>query len=132
MSEQNVEAIRSVYERWGEGDFRDTELFDPYVVLVLAADFPDPGPYLGREEVTKYMRGFLEPWSRLTIEAEEITAAGDSVVVGVLQRAAGAGSGAPTELRYFQVWSFRGGKVIRLENLRGRSEALEAAGVRSG
>jgi ketosteroid isomerase-like protein len=42
----------------------------------------------------------------------------------------GSESGAPTDLRYYQVWSFRGGKVIRLENFRERAEALEAAGLR--
>ena len=34
------------------------------------------------------------------------------------------------EFRYFHVWSFRGGKVIRLETFRERAEAFEAAGLR--
>jgi hypothetical protein len=33
-------------------------------------------------------------------------------------------------MRYFQVWSFRGDKVIRLESFRERVDALEAAGLR--
>ena len=68
--------------------------------------------------------------TRLTIEAEEIMDAWDSVVVAVLQRGVGGGSGAATEFRYFHLWSFRGPKVIRLENFRHRAEALEAAGLR--
>jgi hypothetical protein len=52
------------------------------------------------------------------------------VLVGVLQRGVGDESGAATEFRYFQVWSFRGRKVIRLENFRERAEALEAVGLR--
>jgi len=38
-------------------------------------------------------------------------------------------SGVPVELRYFTVWSFRGNKLIRIENFRERGEALEAAGL---
>jgi hypothetical protein len=38
-------------------------------------------------------------------------------------------SGVPVELRYFTVWSFRGSKLIRIENFRERGEALEAAGL---
>ena len=38
MSEENVEVLRAVYERWGEGDFRSsTDVFDPLVVFVDAA-----------------------------------------------------------------------------------------------
>jgi ketosteroid isomerase-like protein len=98
-------------------------------LFVLRPEFPDAGTYLGRERIAEYMRGFLEPWSRITIEAEDFTDAGDSVVVAVRQAGVGEESGAATELRYFQVWSFRGRKVIRLENFRERAEALEAAGL---
>jgi hypothetical protein len=38
-------------------------------------------------------------------------------------------SGTPTEFRYFQVWTFRGAKAVRLEGFREREEALAAAGL---
>ena len=130
MSQENVEAVRGVYERWAEGDFRaSVDLFDPHVLLVMRPEFPDAGTYLGVEGIARYTRGFLEPWTRITIEAEEIADAGDSLVVAVRQRGVGSGSGAETEFRYFHVWSFRGGKVIRLETFRTRAEAREAAGL---
>jgi ketosteroid isomerase-like protein len=130
MSQANVEAVRGVYERWSEGDFEaGVALFDPLVLFIMRPEFPDAGTYLGPEAVERYMRGFLEPWTRLTIEADEILEAGDSVVVAVTQRGVGGASGAATELRYFQVWSFRGSKVIRLDNIRERAEALEAVGL---
>jgi ketosteroid isomerase-like protein len=131
MSQENVEVVRDVYERWSQGDFRASlDVLDPLVLFVLRPEFPDAGTYLGRERLAEYTRGLLEPWTRFTIEAEEIADAGDSVVVAVLQRGVGDGSGAATEFRYFQVWSFRGRKVIRLENFRERAEALEAVGLR--
>jgi ketosteroid isomerase-like protein len=76
------------------------------------------------------MRRFLEGWDHLVIEGEELIAAGDSVVAGVHQQASGKGSGAPVDMRYFQLWTFRGGAVIRLESVREREEALEVAGLR--
>jgi ketosteroid isomerase-like protein len=131
MSQENVEIVRRVYERWGKGDFRvDTELYDPWVVLVLRPEFPDAGAYLGLDGIGGYMRRFLEGWDHLVIEGEELIAAGDSVVAGVHQQASGKGSGAPVDMRYFQLWTFRGGAVIRLESVREREEALEVAGLR--
>ncbi len=71
----------------------------------------------------------LEPWPHFTIEAEEIIATGDSVLAGVRQHGVGTGSGVPAEMPYFTLWSFRGRKVIRIESVRERAEALEAAGL---
>jgi ketosteroid isomerase-like protein len=131
MSEENVEAIRAVYERFSDGDFRASmDLLDPLVLFVLPPGFPDSGTYLGTASVAEYTRGFLEPWSTIAIEAEDITDAGDSVIATVRQHGVGDESGAATDFRYFQVWSFRGGKVIRLENFRERADALEVVGLR--
>jgi ketosteroid isomerase-like protein len=130
MSQENVEAVRRVYERWSEGDFRASiDLFDQNVVLVLRPQFPDAGTYTGVEAIVAYTRGLLEPWTHFSMEAEEVIVAGDSVLAGVRQRGVGSSSGIPTELRYFMLWTFRGTRVIRLESIRERAEALEAAGL---
>jgi ketosteroid isomerase-like protein len=127
MSADNLEAVRAVYDRWAEGDFTASlDLVDPLFLFVLGPGFPDSGTYLGVARLEEYTRGFLEPWSRIAIEAEEVTSAGDSVFAAVRQRGVGSGSGAATDFRYFQVWTFRGRKAIRLENFRDRDEALAA------
>ena len=131
MSQDKVEAVRAVYESWSNGDFKPSlEVFDPDVLFVMPADFPEAGTYHGLEQVAEYTRGFLEPWTHIAIEAEELIDGGDCVVAAVRQHGTGSESGASTEFRYFQVWSFRGQKVIRLENSRNRTKALEAAGLR--
>lgn len=130
MSGETLEAVRAIYDRFGEGDFRvSLEYVDPQVVFVLPPGFPESGTYLGIDALGDYTREFLEPWDQITIEAEEMIAAGDSVVAAVRQTGVGSESGAATEFRYFQVWTFRGPKVIRLENFRERSDALKAAGL---
>jgi ketosteroid isomerase-like protein len=133
VSEGNVESVRRIYESWGRGDFAaTTDVLDLHVLLVVRPEFPDTGTYLGPEGIAEYTRGFLEPWSEITIRAEEIIPVGDSVVVAVLQRGEGDASGAVTEFRYFHLWTFRGGKAIRLETIRERDEAFEAAGLAGG
>ncbi len=130
MSLKHADAIRAIYERWAEGDFRaGAELYDPQVVFIQRPEFPDSGTYIGPDEVARYMRGFLEAWTKVTIAAEEIIEAGDSVVVRVIQRGLGSVSGTETELRYFHVWTFRGDRVVRWENFRERREALAAVGL---
>src|SRR5688500_1447379 len=138
MSQENVEAIRSVYDRYREGDFRaSADLLDPHAVLVLpkAGDWgpetPKSGLFVGSDEIAAYTRdSLLKPWADFTMEAEEILEVGEGVLVAVRQRGVGRTSGAPVELRYFTLWSFRGRKVIRIQSYRDRGEALEAAGLK--
>src|SRR4051794_18128785 len=133
MSERSIEIVREIYDRWSEGDFRTPfEHMDENVVFILPLDLPESGTYFGRAALAEYSRGFLEPWTHVTIEAEELLPAGDSVLASIVQRAMGDASGAETELRYFQLWSLRGDKVIRLEAFRDRAEALAAAGLSDG
>lgn len=132
MASDNLEAVRTIYAHWSEGDFEaDAVRLDPLVLFVMGEGLPDTGTYLGVERLAEYMRDFLEPWARLTIDAEELAAAGDSVFAAVVQRGVGEGSGAATELRYFHVWSLRAGRAIRLETFRERADALAAAGLPS-
>ena len=137
MSRENVEIMRTVYDRYREGDFQaSADLLDPHVVLVLpkASDWgpetPESGLFIGPEGIAEYTRhNLLKPWADFTMEAEEIIEAGDGVLVRVIQRGVGRTSGIPVDLRYFTLWSFRGGKVIRIQSFRNREEALEAAGL---
>lgn len=130
MHQDRLQTVRSIYEHWAEGDFRATfDLLDRNVVFVMPPELPDAGTYLGNDAVAEYTRGFLEPWTHITMEAEELVPSGDSVLATIVQRAAGDASGAETELRYFQLWTFRGDKVIRLENFRDLDDAQKAAGL---
>jgi ketosteroid isomerase-like protein len=121
MSPENIETVRAIYEHWSSGDFRGgLPHFDPEVEFTLSREFPDTGTYRGPEEISGYMRQFLEPWELLTIEAQELTDLGDTVIAEVLQSGVGAGSGVPASVRYFQRWTLRDGRILRIENFRDR------------
>jgi ketosteroid isomerase-like protein len=127
---QNVEALRGVYERWSQGDFSASlAVLDPDVEFVVRPPIPDAGTYAGIDALRDYTRAFLEPWERIAIEAEDYTESADRVLVAVRQCGVGGGSGVATEFRYFHVWTFRDGRAVRLESIRDRAEALEAAGL---
>jgi ketosteroid isomerase-like protein len=132
MSQEKVEVMRRIFDDWGRGNLRaGTELFDPHVLLVLRPDFPEPGVYLGPAQIATYTRDLLASWADFAMEAEDFFDAGDSVVVQIRQRGVGRSSGAVTELRYFQVWTFRGDAIIRIESILEREQALEAVGLRA-
>jgi ketosteroid isomerase-like protein len=130
MSVASVEILRGVYERWAQGDFAaGWDLYDEHIVLVLRADFPEAGPHYGRDSIRDYMRNdFLKDFAGATIAGEEFIDAGDSVIVRVDQQATGPRSGAPVRMRYYQVWTFRGGSAVRLESIMERADALAAVG----
>ena len=122
--------MRAIYDGWRVGDFNTRlDLWDPGAVLVLNPEFPDSGTYAGLDEIAGYMRQFLEPWTRLTLDARELIAGENVVVAAVSQVGAGRGSGVETEFNYFHVWTLREGRVVRMECIRERAEALRAAGL---
>lgn len=126
----HVETLRAVYARWERADFTASlALFDEDVKLAIDPGIPDGGYYEGTEGVRKYTARFLDPWESLRIAAESFEAVGETVLVKVRQNGIGRGSGAPVKLTYFQLWTFRDGKVVRLDVIMSEERALEAAGL---
>ena len=130
MSEENVEIVREAHERftrtgqpiWERID-ADTEVFDH--------DIPDArNPYRGVDGVTDWLSDFAEAWESYGLEVERLIDAGDRVVSLFRIRAVGAGSGVRVERGDGMVWSFRDGKLARLDHFNDQAEALKAAGLR--
>ncbi len=130
MSEEKIEVLRGVYHEWAEGNMTaGVELLDPHIVYVNRPGLVEAATCYGLEAMQRWMRDFLTAWDEYSAHATEFIEAGDSVVVSVGQVASGAGSGVPVETVIFHVWTFRGARVIRLESIVDRAEALEAAGL---
>jgi ketosteroid isomerase-like protein len=130
MSERNLEIVRGIYDGWARGDFTAaTDLYHEGTVLVMRPEFPEAGTYTGPEEIRGYMKGFLAAFGSVTIDAEKLTGEGGGVVADVHQVATGKGSGVPVEMRYFQAWILRDGRVDRFESIQDRADALATAGI---
>ena len=116
--------IDRVFEGFARGEFAAAlPILDPDIVLMIDEAIPDGGRYIGTEGVREYMTAFLEPWEHLTIAAKSVEEVGDTVLVECAQRGTGRGSQVPADLIYFQLWSFRGDRVIRLEIVRDEARA---------
>jgi ketosteroid isomerase-like protein len=129
MSEENVESVREAHERfsktgqpiWEKID-ADTEVFDH--------DIPDAkNPYRGVDGMTEWLSDFGEAWDSYVMEVERLIDAGDRVVSLFRIRAVGAGSGVAVERGDGMVWTFRDGKLARLDYFNDQAQALEAAGL---
>ena len=130
MSEENVDALRRVYDEWAKGNLRaGLDLLDPNIVYINRPGLFVTGTCYGLEEMQRWMREFLGAWDRYEAHSTEFIPYGDTVVVAFRQIARGSGSGIPSEMNSFAVWTFRGKKAIRLEKVPDRREALEAAGL---
>ncbi|MGI8460195.1 MAG: nuclear transport factor 2 family protein [Solirubrobacterales bacterium] len=128
MSEENVELVQR--------GIKDVDAFwamlDEYVVWDLR-DRPAPpdldSVYVGRDAVIQASRHYWGTWDGYRVEAEELLDAGTSVVVILRECGRGKGSGAPFDSLHPQLWTFRGGRIIRWDSFQTRADALEAAGL---
>jgi ketosteroid isomerase-like protein len=127
MSEENVEIVRRAVEAWNAGDMDAVrEMYDPDVILQTVGDWPEPGPYEGREAVMRFFKQSRDPWDADTLEAtSDFLHAADRVVVRYVWR--GVGHGPASNMEFTIVWGVRKGKVRSMEFFWNHAEALEAA-----
>jgi ketosteroid isomerase-like protein len=125
-----AEIVRGIYAGWERGNFAaGTERYTDETELVLRPEFPEAGTYRSPEGIAGYMRDLLASFERFTISCEGVQASGDRVAAAIHQQATGSGSGVPVDFRYFQVWTFDGEAIARMESIRDLADAIEAAGL---
>jgi len=130
MSQQKLDVVQRIYEAWGTGDFEaGVGHLDRDVVLVIPRDFPEFGVFVGLDGVREFMRRFLDQWDHLTIEARQLQAVGDTVLTRIVQRGKGRASGIDVEVSYFQLFTFRGDAIVRMDSVMDEATAREAAGL---
>src|SRR4029079_13228746 len=85
MSQENVEAIRRIYDE-GLIDLDHELLLDlatPDIEYVNPPNAVEPGVRRGPAEVVRAMRGFAEPWRESRHEPHDVFDRGDAVVAAV-------------------------------------------------
>jgi ketosteroid isomerase-like protein len=129
MSDENVELIRAIYERFREGDEKGAlALQHPDIEVHDRAEAPDPQVYLGHEGVLRSVGASRATFAGLDLVPEEFIAAGDRVVVVIRFRGTGRESGIPVDERLAHLWTIRDGKAARMSVHSSREDALAAAG----
>jgi ketosteroid isomerase-like protein len=133
VSQENVEVIRRMYERWLADD--------PAVFEAMSEDIdlhPDPAAdwvgiddvYRGHDGVRAYLARVYEAFEDYRPEVEDLLDAGDKVITLAIEHGRGRASGLVAESRRTaHVWTMRAGKAVRLDLYLERSEALRAVGL---
>jgi ketosteroid isomerase-like protein len=140
MSQKNLKIAQCVYvataslleKALAGGDISDAteywELFDPDVVIVEIAEFPDAASYRGLEQMRRWLQGWLDVFDKISIEPQEFVPVGDHVLVATHQRFRSK-VGIDVEQDITQVLQFRDGRVIHATGYRDKSNALKAVGL---
>ena len=70
MSQENVEIIRAAYEAWNTGDIDALrEMHDPDLIARYPKNWPEQGPFVGREAVIRQLEQLGKTWDDNAAEA---------------------------------------------------------------
>jgi ketosteroid isomerase-like protein len=134
MSEENVEALRSLYGEWAKGNlWALRDIADPAIEWEwsegMASLYGGPRTYRGLEEIGAATLEWLAAWDSYWMTAEDFIEAGDVIVVFMHLYARAAGTDSVTEQRAAAVWTLRNGRAVSVRYYDDKAEALEAAGL---
>jgi ketosteroid isomerase-like protein len=129
MSQENVEIVRRYLEVWNASDMEGVqELYDPDAVMVVAPDWPEPGPFVGRHAVMQQLSKARDAFESDSLEfLSDLVAVGDRVIVRVAWH--GVGRGPQSDMEWTNVFTIRDGRILNVEYFWDHAEALEAVGL---
>jgi ketosteroid isomerase-like protein len=130
MSRENVELVRRQHEHFNRTGELLAEIFDRGVEWMAAREDPDAATHRGLEAIRGYFAQWVGMFESIDLRADELIDAGDKVFAWIRFSGQGEASGATVEMEQAQIWSFRDGQVVRVEEYFDRAEGLEAAGLR--
>jgi ketosteroid isomerase-like protein len=132
MSQSNIETIRAFYERWDRDDVPGfSQLLADDAEFLSPAGAIDPAGRRGPSGFAAVRRAVGERFGTFSHEIRELHDAHEQVLASVVFRAEGTDVGGAFEQPEFHVWTFRDGKIARLDWFRSLAEALNAAGMAS-
>jgi uncharacterized protein len=132
MSQENVEIVREMTNRFASGDRESwREVFVEDVIWdTSATTIPQAGVYEGHSGVERVFIDWLGTWENLFIESLDLIDAGDSVITVFRWTGRGKASGVETQTTMFGVYDVKDRRITRFRQYETRDEALEAAGLR--
>jgi ketosteroid isomerase-like protein len=121
MSRESVEIVR----RFLAVDVDEALTYaDPAIVWNPIEELPTQG----HDAVRASLARWKAEWDDYKVMPEEFVDRGDCVVVTVRLRGRGRGSGVEIDARFYDVYTLRDGKIVRMDQFTERSQALEAVG----
>jgi ketosteroid isomerase-like protein len=130
MSQKNVEIVRAFFAAWNARDMNAVrEMYDPDVILRAPENWPEAGPWVGREAVMRQWEQQRAAFDTDTIEfISDFKAVGDRVAVRFVWR--GKGHGPESNMEVTALYTIRAGRILGTDFFWDHAEAIEAAGLR--
>jgi hypothetical protein len=129
VSEENLELVRSIYERWERGDFSSVEWADPEIQYSAPGGVYE-GVQRGIEAMGRAWADWLAQFEEFESHAVEYLENEDQVVVLTRFGGRGKGSGVPiTEIPGAARFRIREAKVVELGIYTDPDWALRDAGI---
>ncbi len=122
MSQENVEIVRRFLKAGVE---EALPYADPGIVWNPIEELPTQG----HDAVRASLARWKGEWDDYRLMAEEFVDRGDSVVVTVRLGGRGRGSGIEIDALFYDVYTLRDGKIVRMDQFNDRSQALAAVGL---
>jgi ketosteroid isomerase-like protein len=129
MSQENIDLIRRAYEHFARTGELDDSAYASEIEWHSAAEDPRSEVFHGVEGVKKLIEEVREQLDDFGTEPFEFLDAGDRVVGGLVHRGRGRGSSAEVEMREWNVFLIREGRIVSVHEYLDREEALKAAGL---
>ena len=128
----SLDVLRELYERHNAvgAEFPDLlgDYLHPDVEFVEFADSPSAATYRGRDAVVELFRNRFEAGSMWVDDIQLIALDDGRVLAAFSIRMRGALSGAETSMRLWNLVTFDGARIARLEEFNDQQAALTAAG----
>ena len=130
MPQENVELVRSIYARWGRGDFSGAVWADPEIEFAFV-DGPEPGSWSGRPAMAKRYGDWLSGWKDFRAELEDLIVVDSTRILVLVHNSA---RGRVSDLKMDQrsvanLFEIDSGMVTRLALYWDRNRALEDVGL---
>ena len=127
MSQENVEIVRAAVCGFV---LHEHDEWRRYVDPAIVWNPTEQGATRGIEALVETMTAWESTWDEYSVTPEGFEDMGDRVVATLDFHGRGRGSGVEIKARFYEVYTVRDGKIVRMDEFLDRSEALEAAGVR--
>ncbi len=131
MSQENVEVVRRLYERFNRGDIDALlQSYDPEVELYPGIRTPDQDTrYSGHQGMKEFFRDATEAWETVTVEPKELIECGGNRILTIDRWRFFGREGIEIDVELPTLFSFRDGFIVRIDGFTDKAEALEAAGL---
>ncbi len=129
MSDRNAELIRQAAAAAPDDPEPLFALLADDVVWDYVGAFPESATYHGPDGVREFFGQWVGAFDDFGLAADEVIGAGDHVVVRMRQWGRGKQTGASVENRMWQVFTFRGDKIVHCGGYPTEAEAFAAAGL---